>query len=1124
MPELVQKKNQEKQQNYYFLLKQNLLKSQQFIDELSAVGSSKVDLQEYYVFFQLLALSADAYGLREVSRIASRMTEQLMQTKQGELSKSQILRLEHLHEKLTATLDHYLLSAHDNKRDKPVIYFYGLDKYEVNGVLNQVRRNEALHKTISSIEELSEFKQNDILIFRFTEQEIQAKEYELLFSSKKTYPNQFIYLAKEENPRLSLTLGAYGLESFFIWPEDQLFFARHFYTIYHHINRLAVPYRICFAGDREANQALNDLLISFGVEVVFCTEMEEVLDCAKQFKPDAFVLDDISLSYSSAPLVSAIRQISQLKLTPVFHLQPLSEEQARFNWGKQYEINVFLPMSEQAFVLGLEIFIRLKHERKMNSLTKSASEALQQESDWKAGSDLHNIMSITDMTGRIIEVNDNFCRVSGYSREELIGKNHRIINSGVHEKSFFQTMWQSISSGNIWQGEVCNRAKDGSLYWVESSVFPILDAAGLPEKYISIRTDVTHLKTIEERLLEVQSLAELGNWQADMLTGELDWSETIYEIFGFDKHNFTPSVEAFKAAIHPEDVEIVEQSEQRAKETGVHDIVHRIIRPDGDIRFVHELARGIYDTEGQLIRLAGSVQDVTEMKLVEEALKVSQNRLSMSLEFANIGTWDFNIEDGSLFWSEKVAPLFGGPESEMDTTYENFIAALHPDDCQSVLDAVNNCINDGTEYNIEHRVIWKDGSVRWLHEQGDVIRREDGSAIKMLGVVQDITERRLVQERLQKATARAEKSDKAKSEFLSSMSHELRTPLNAIMGFSQLLEVSVKEEQEQRYIENVLGSSQHLLSLINDILELSKVESGEMEFSLGPVSLSEVLQNTLTMTGIDANKNGVTLHAPEDLNLDSIYVVADFIRLKQVFINLISNAIKYNKPNGDIYIQLEVNEDKLIIHFKDTGIGVPQNLMNKLFVPFNRLNQENSSIEGTGIGLAITKRFMEAMNGTISVQSVLNEGSVFSIILPLAKNPESLGVNDLAGVTALKLLYIDQDLSNLRLMNGILNQIDSKVEFFAATSYATGISDAVRKKPDLIFMAINSSNSEVPSTLKALRNEASLKNVRIIGLIPENLQSNMDKLSLKNFDDSLKLPLTLDDVLAEVEHEKEKND
>jgi len=390
----------------------------------------------------------------------------------------------------------------------------------------------------------------------------------------------------------------------------------------------------------------------------------------------------------------------------------------------------------------------------------------------------------------------------------------------------------------------------------------------------------------------------------------------------------------------------------------------------------------------------GIVSDITNLKRTQAALQQSEERFRRSQRFANIGTWDWNIQTGELYWSDRIASLFGYQEGELETTYQNFLNAIHPVDRQYVVDAVNACVERGAEYNIEHRCVWPSGEVRWMLERGDVIREENGKALRMLGVVQDITARKQAELDLQIAKEEAERANQAKSEFLSSMSHELRTPLNAVLGFAQLLEYDdqLNPNQKESVVE-IQHAGNHLLELISEVLDLAKIEAGRLDLSLEPVSISKILEECCTLTQPIASTKGIKMHcigqsrkSEPGSNFEQVndkYVFADNFRLKQVLLNLLSNAVKYNRNNGLVTVQCQdMPSGRLRITVKDTGYGIPQEKLSQLFQPFNRLGAESGNIEGTGIGLVITKRLVNMMNGEMGVESAYGYGSTFWIELP----------------------------------------------------------------------------------------------------------------------------------------------
>lgn len=283
----------------------------------------------------------------------------------------------------------------------------------------------------------------------------------------------------------------------------------------------------------------------------------------------------------------------------------------------------------------------------------------------------------------------------------------------------------------------------------------------------------------------------------------------------------------------------------------------------------------------------------------------------------------------------------------------------------------------------------KDGRQVVLETSGIPINDEDGNLQGYRGIDRDITQRIKIDQQLLRAKHEAEYANHAKSEFLSYMSHELRTPLNSILGFAQILEINAHkfDQQHQQNIKEILTAGEHLLNLINDVLDLAKIESGRLDMNIESVDVCMLIRQCLTLINGQARRRGIELidnNRQEAMTCHGFHVFADLIRLKQVFLNILSNAVKYNRENGRISISLEtVEQQRLRIHFADTGHGLSGDEISQLFTPYNRLKADNR-IEGTGIGLVITRQLIELMGGKLDIASQLGEGSVFSVTLDLA--------------------------------------------------------------------------------------------------------------------------------------------
>lgn len=507
-------------------------------------------------------------------------------------------------------------------------------------------------------------------------------------------------------------------------------------------------------------------------------------------------------------------------------------------------------------------------------------------------------------------------------------------------------------------------------------------------------------------------------------------------------------------------------------------------------------------------------------------LRDSEQRWQFALKGSRYGVWDWNIKSGDLYWSEGVAPLFGYLNGGLESKYENFIAAIFPDDREMVLLAINDCIKNGIDYNIEHRVIWPDGQIRWVQETGDVVRDDKDVAVQMIGVIQDIHLRKVQQQRLKIAKDEAEKANKAKSEFLSSMSHELRTPLNAVIGFSQLLMYDENEPltpDQRDCTERIVQGGEHLLKLINDVLDLAKIESGNIDFLFESISIKRLVSDVLALVQPIITKYQVNMDSfCQCEGPDDIMIYTDFLRTKQVLLNLISNAAKYNKKNGHIQIQCNIILNKMLrITVIDEGNGISKEKQTQLFKPFSRLGAENSDIEGAGIGLVVCKELIEKMNGEIGFESEMGKGSSFWVELPLSIHitEEKNNINNKQELPLSKqeatILYIEDNPANLKLMETLILRTKG-LKILTTTTAEEGLNIAQDKQPDIIILDINLPGMSGIEAIKHLKNNVKTRDIPVFALSAAATVDDISRSKDIGFEEYITKPIDINNILNSI--------
>jgi len=570
--------------------------------------------------------------------------------------------------------------------------------------------------------------------------------------------------------------------------------------------------------------------------------------------------------------------------------------------------------------------------------------------------------------------------------------------------------------------------------WFKLSVTPLLKdkSAGAVVMHINIterRRIEAELKAHEQSMSEAQRIAHLGSWEHDAASGKVKWSHEEWQIFGLDQREFGPSFEEFLAMVHPDDRHIVKrinERSQQSKEAAAYD--YRIIRPDGTVRVLHANGSILCDAQGQVVKITGTDQDITEQKQIEAQLMKRDSELVEAQHLALMGNWEWDIATNITTWSDALYEIYEIKRGDIQPSFEGYIQVVHPDDRENVVRLAEGAVRDGQNYSYEHRILRPDKTIAHHHVKVRAVLGPDGRPIKMFGTAQDVTDRVHLENDLKQARDVAIESARLKSEFLANMSHEIRTPMNGVIGMTGLLLDTDLDEEQRDFAETIRSSGDALLTIINDILDFSKIEAGKLQFETLDFDLSNAVESTVELMAERAHGKQIELACLVYSDVTRS-LCGDPGRLRQVLTNLIGNAIKFT-ARGEVVVRAEKDSetaDDTVVRFTvtDTGIGISEAARKTLFQAFTQADGSTTrKYGGTGLGLAISKQLVELMDGEIGVTSTEGKGSTFWFTARFAKQklPVVKTRPDLLSLDRLHALIVDDNFTNRKIL---AHQLDS---------------------------------------------------------------------------------------------------
>ena len=691
------------------------------------------------------------------------------------------------------------------------------------------------------------------------------------------------------------------------------------------------------------------------------------------------------------------------------------------SYGKTGEITVPTIVAVVGLIINLMLFLTFYALRRQQRKLEKSNAAIAKLS-LAVEQNPHSIV-ITELDGTVSYVNPAFSKTTGYAPDEIIGKNQRILQSGLTPESTYAELWDTLRRGEPWYGRFTNRRKDGSHYTDQSIIAPIRsEPDGQITHYLAIKENITQqelttqkLSNTEERLrLALQATREVI-WDLNLLTDQQTWNETGAEIFGWQDIVSEPQPAAWWIErVHPDDRERLTTDFHRVVEDSSLDSwqgEYRFRRSDGTYAQVLDRGLVVRDQNGKPVRMVGSMLDISELTRARQLLEIQQTHLEhiVAERTAELKSSEQRIK---LILASTANGIIGtdriGAINFINPAAENLLG--YPAGALIGLSINHTILHHHTgEFGDDN------SSQSILHSQNDVSNveetfwRADGEAIPVeyscraiiesdaiLGFVfgfTNIRERKTIDLARKKALADAERLAHIKSEFLANMSHEIRTPLNAVIASAMLMEGDEAEPKQRERLTRIINSSQHLLRLINDILDFSKIDAGRIEIETTDFKLRSVIDLVTSQSVEIATRKGIEWRSSIDPKLPAS-LRGDPMRLGQVLLNFSSNALKFT-DHGQVDLKvclLEDTADKLLVRFEvqDSGRGFDPSRSDSLFEAFT---QEDSSTTrefgGTGLGLAISKKIAELMGGRIGAESKPDAGSTFWVEIPFKRSVKS---------------------------------------------------------------------------------------------------------------------------------------
>ncbi len=547
----------------------------------------------------------------------------------------------------------------------------------------------------------------------------------------------------------------------------------------------------------------------------------------------------------------------------------------------------------------------------------------------------------------------------------------------------------AIDTGTKYHCEYRALLLNGEVRWLSSRAQVMCDAEGSPIRAIGTLSDITERKQLEEQLRHAtdslniaQAAAGLATFDFNFARNERICSDNFHALLGIPPSTKLDDLNFLLSRVHPDDVGRSRKAPlETTDEESSYRCEYRVLLDAGGERWIGEKATVTRNDAGEIVRITGAIVDISDLKRAEAALDSSQQRLERAIRGTQDGLWEIDLVTDAPWFGMRFEEMFGYSVGDLSASRQRFQALMHPEDREKVRTTMANHLEHDAVFDVEFRVLHKAGHYEWARSRAQVDRAPDGTPLRLAGSTQLITDRKLAEQATLDAKLAAEAANRAKSNFLANLSHEIRTPMNGVTGMAQILSESSLDDTQRECVDIIQGSAKALLSLINDVLDLSKIEADRLELENVDFDFRDMVYETVAAMALQSAVKGLELIVNVGIDVPVI-IRGDPGRLRQIVMNLIGNAIKFTHE-GHVVLDATgtVDDDHrltLRIEVTDTGIGIPADRLDRLFKTFSQIDSSTTRhYGGSGLGLSIVKRLAELMDGDVGVRSIPGQGSSF---------------------------------------------------------------------------------------------------------------------------------------------------